>query len=1066
MRIVCLENIERYLRACLLLIVALGLLPVGFAHAQSTVDGAIGGSVFDTAGAVIPGASVTIHSNGTNADQQATTDPSGYYRVVRLAPGDYTIKVTAAGFTDYLAEHVVVEVGLLTTVEPHLKAGGSTETVDVTSETPALNTENNDFTSNVNQTSIDNLPVNGRRWSSFTLLTPGAALTNQFGLISFRGISNIMNNNTVDGVDDNQAFFSVERGYTRVGYSTTQAAIREFQTNTSNYTAQYGGAAGGVVNAVTKSGTNQFHGSLFFYDRDNEYGAINPFFKTGVYNATNGTVTQVSIKPTDKRQQWGGTFGGPLLHDRLFFFYAYDQQHRNFPAVATAQPTFFNITDSTQNICAKGVSAQQCLLNRGLSSAQIATGVQYLNALTGTVPRVGDQIINFPKLDWTINNGNNASISYNRMRWDSPGGIQTNPVVNRGIASFGNDFVKIDTVNVEENAFLTPKINNQARYQHTREYDYELPQLPAPGEPLTGPHGYPPSVAVNDGGIIFGKPTYLSRPDYPLETENQVSDTVTWVRGNHTFNIGGDVRHVNDLANALTAEEGSYNFNNIADFITDYTRSQGQTTAGCDAAKDAKPGSFPCYANYQQGFGQPAFQIATNDLALYIQDDWKLRSNLTLNLGLRYELELLPSAQIANQNFPQTSFMPSDKHDLGPRVGFAWSPFSDGKTSVRGGYGLYFGRILNGTILSAISNTGTAKSQFQFSLTPVNKGVLNPAALVYPATIATAKTNTLPPSIAYFAPGFKNPVIQQADLQVQHEVAKMIVSLSYLLSIGRELPNFIDTNIAPATSTTTYTISGGAFNGQTLTVPVYSARVNPAFNATTAITSNINSNYNALVAQVERRFSNGLQYQISYTWSKALDYGQNGTSGTDVNDPFDPFTVKYDYGVSSFNLPQHFVASLVYQPTFQLSKRFERAIVNGWTVAPIVTVQSGLPYSYGVSGTNNKIQTVPGAASSINGSGGANRILFAGRNTLLQPDIQNVDLRVSRTQTVLEKYHVEGLIEAFNLFNRQNITGVNTSAYSAQGSTLTAIGNFGIANAAGNTIYRERQIQAALRFEF
>ncbi len=1036
-------------------------------HAQSTVDGAIGGNVFDAQNAVVPGATVKVLNTGSNAVQTATTDASGYYRVVRLAPGNYTVTVDANGFDSSRTEHVIVEVGRLTEVDPHLSVGSSSQTVTVSGEAPVLNTNSADFSANINQTSIDNLPINGRRWTSFVLLTPGAALTNQFGLISFRGISNVMNNNTVDGIDDNQAFFSVERGYTRIGYSTTQAAIREFQANTSNYTAEYGGAAGGVVNAVTKSGTNTLHGSAFWYYRDNDFGATNPFFKLGVYNPLTNSVAEEPLKPKDKRHQWGLTLGGPLRKDKLFFFYAYDQQQRNFPGVATAQPTFFNITDPTQNICVKGVSAQSCMLSRGLTQTQINAGVQFLNSLTGIVPRVGDQIINFPKLDWTINDRNTATIEYNRMRWDSPGGVQTNPVVNRGISSFGNDFVKIDTINAVENFFINSMLSNQARYQHTREFDYETPQKPAPGEPLTGPNGLPPSVAVNDGGIIFGEPTYLPRPQYPLETENEFSDTLTWVRGNQVINAGMDYRHVNDIANFLNAGGGSYNFANIADFITEYTRSLGQTTAGCDATRDNKPGSFPCYQDYQQGFGTPSFSLNTNDIAVYVQDDWKVTPFLTLNLGMRYEYEMLPSPQIPNAAVPQTASFPSDRNNLGPRFGFNWDPFKTGKTSVRGGYGIFYGRILNGTIYQAIASTGTSASQFLYTLNPVNNGTLNPNALVYPKTIATSITNTLPPSIHFFDHNFRAPMIQQADLAIQREVGwNTVLSVSYLMSLGRQLPNFVDTNIAPATSTQTYTINGGKYSGKSFTVPLYSARVNPAFQSMTDIVSNINSNYNALVVQAEHRLANGIQFQVNYTFSKALDYGQNQTSGADTNDPFDPFTVAYDYGKSVTNIPQRFVGSLVLAPTFHLQNRLLDQFANGWLLSPIYTEQSGLPYSYGVNGTDTKVKTVPGAHGSLNGSGGANYLILAGRNTLEQPRIEDVDLRLSRSLLFAQKYRLEALTEAFNLFNRENFTSVNTTAYNVTGNVLNSVGNFSVPNSAGNTIYRERQIQFALRLEF
>uniref|UniRef100_E6PZ23 TonB-dependent transporter Oar-like beta-barrel domain-containing protein n=1 Tax=mine drainage metagenome TaxID=410659 RepID=E6PZ23_9ZZZZ len=234
----------------------------------------------------------------------------------------------------------------------------------------------------------------------------------------------------------------------------------------------------------------------------------------------------------------------------------------------------------------------------------------------------------------------------------------------------------------------------------------------------------------------------------------------------------------------------------------------------------------------------------------------------------------------------------------------------------------------------------------------------------------------------------------------------------------------------------------------------------------TEIVSNINSNYNALVLQAEHRLTNGVQFQTSCTFSKALDYGQNQTSGADVNDPFDPFTVAYDYGKSVTNIPQHFVGSLVWEPMVTTANRVLKMAVNGWLVSPIFTEESGLPYSYGVNGTDTKVQTVPGASGSLNGSGGANFLPLAGRNTLEQPRIEDVDLRLSRSMIFADKYRLEALTEAFNLFNRENFTSVNTTAYSVSGTVLNAVGNFTVPNTAGNTIYRERQIQFALRLEF
>ena len=248
----------------------------GSALAQSAVTGAIGGTVSDPSNAAIPSATVTLRSQGTNKEETVVTGEDGRFRFTNLQPGTYSVSVSASGFADYKQSEITVEVGRLTDVNAALRVGAAAATVEIIAEAQVINTESKDFSSNINQTSINELPINGRRWSNFALLTPGAVRDGNFGLISFRGISGLLNNNTIDGGDNNQAFFAEERGRTRISYSISQAAIREFQVNTSSYSAEYGRSAGGVVNAVTKSGTNEFHGGCFYYQRNNKWGARNP----------------------------------------------------------------------------------------------------------------------------------------------------------------------------------------------------------------------------------------------------------------------------------------------------------------------------------------------------------------------------------------------------------------------------------------------------------------------------------------------------------------------------------------------------------------------------------------------------------------------------------------------------------------------------------------------------------------------------------------------------------------------------------------------------------------------
>jgi hypothetical protein len=230
-------------------------LGMGQAFAQSTVTGGIGGKITDPQGAIVPNATITVTNIGTNKAETATTDEDGGYRFSNLQPGTYSIGVTTSGFANFTQERVVVEVGRVTTVDVPLNISGQTATVQITTEAPVINTTQQDFSNNINQTSINELPINGRRASNFVLLTPGVVPDGGFGLISFRGISGLLNNSTVDGGDNNQAFFSEERGRTRISSSISQDAVREFQVNTSNYSAEFGRAARGVVNTVTKIGT-------------------------------------------------------------------------------------------------------------------------------------------------------------------------------------------------------------------------------------------------------------------------------------------------------------------------------------------------------------------------------------------------------------------------------------------------------------------------------------------------------------------------------------------------------------------------------------------------------------------------------------------------------------------------------------------------------------------------------------------------------------------------------------------------------------------------------------------
>ena len=1029
------------------------------ALAQSTVTGAIGGVVTNPNNEVVPGATVTVRNIETNQESSATTDDEGRFRAVQLQPGTYSVKVSASGFGDFTQDKVVVEIGRVTSLDVPLNVGAVTGTVEVTGEAPVINTSQQDFSTNVNQVSINNLPINGRRWSNFALLTPGAVPDGAFGLISFRGVSGLLNNNTVDGGDNNQAFFSEERGRTRIPYVISQASIREFQVNTSNYSAEYGRAAGGVVNAITKSGTNEFHGQIFFYDRDNKWGARNAFaFQTiGTPPAT----TVVGLKPTDRRLQFGGAVGGPIIKDKLFFFFSYDQQKQNFPAVAAEFIGSFNLTAA--NIAT--------LTARGVTDAQRLAALAYLQSQTGTVPRNRDQYIILPKIDWVINSNNTFTATYNRLRAQSPAGIQSQAVVNRGITSFGDDFVNVDALNLRLTSTLTPNLLNEARFQWGRDNEFQLSQEPVAGEPTTGPGGRPPQVGITNV-ITVGKPNFLERRSYPDEKRWQYADTMTYSKGNHTFRFGGDVNYVSDVLDNLFQEGGAYSYSNLVDFISDFAVPAGKR-----------------YNSFNQGFGPTAFEFSTTDINFFIQDDWRASPRLTVNLGLRYEYEKLPDPQIPNPLAPATAVFPSDKNNWGPRFGFAYDVTGDGKTSVRGGFGIYYGRIINSTISNAITNTGVATGQLQFNFLPATAGSPTYPNVLPGPPVGAAATR---PDIIQFAPNMANPQIYQMDLVFEREVAKnTVASVSILASLGRRLPTFVDTNLVFPTQATPFTVVGGDLNGQVFRFPRYTARPNANFGRITEIRSTIKSEYEALVLQLNRRLDKGLQFQINYTFSKATDNGQGSQTFTSPNVPLDPNDYGLESGRTNFDIPHRFVASVVWNPTFfsnDSDNKVGRAIFNGWTIAPIIQISSGRPNSAAVSG-NAPACTVAAicggsaltaaASTGLFGAGGANRFPLFERNSFRFPKTANVDLRISRRFNLSETMNIEVLGEAFNLFNRVNVTDRGTRLYSISTASATTapllpVGTpilifdptFGVPNEAGNTIFRERQIQFAVRFEF
>jgi hypothetical protein len=1033
------------LRIAAIAVVAVALIGVSgtTAIAQSTTEGAIGGLVYDPSAAIAPGATVVARNTGTNTTAEGVSDGNGRFLVIGLAPGVYTVEVTLGAIASYRRDNVIVEVGRVTNIDVTLRLGGQVETVQVTVSTPIINLEQSDFSNNINQTQIAYLPTNTRRWSTFALMTPGAAPDGNFGLVSFRGISGLLNGNTVDGGDNTQAFFAEERGRTRLAYSVSSDAIREFQVSTSNYSAEYGKAAGGVVNAVTKSGTNTFSGSGFYFLRDNKWGSSNPFQTQSVL--IDGVNTLVPLKPEDRRQQFGATLGGPIRRDRLFFFFSYDEQRRDFPGVAApSNPAAFFAPFSA--------AEQATFATRGITPAQQIDGLNFLQGLTGVVERTGNQRLFLPKIDWVINNDHSLAVTYNNLRWNSPAGVQTAAVVFRGVESWGNDGVKGDWATAVFNSVLT-KSTNEVRFQWGRDFEYQISQSPLAGQPVSA-DGTSPAVDISGtSGINFGKPNFLERRSYPDERRIDVADTFTLALGSHLVKMGGGMSRVNDKLDSLFQEGGVYAYGSRVDFISDYaTRNNAVPTK--------------TYTLFSQGTGPTAFTFRTYDFDAYVQDTWHATSRATVNLGLRYDYQKLPEPQIANPLLPASSVFADDKNNLGPRVGIAYDLTGTGNSVLRGGYGIFYGRIINSTISNAITNVGSAGSQRSLQLP--NSAANAPS---YPNILNAASAAVLPSDVIVFREDTQNPTVHEYDLIYEQKIAdNTMFSVSYVGSTGRNLPLFVDTNLPAAAGTVSYAVSGGPLDGQTVTVPLFTgARPNPNFGRITEISNIVESNYNALVLQLNRRLSSGLQVQASYTEARATDNGQSSQTFTTGNNVLNPFDLELEDGRSNFEVRHRFVANAIWAPTVGAEGTAMHAVLSGFTIAPAFTATSGLPQTALLTGNTPNTARV---STGVLGAGGTNRLPSIERNTYSLPKTANLDLRVSRGFRFGGTHTLEAIVDVFNVFNRLNYTAMNTTIYNIGGTvaapTLTYNPTFGsLTNANSNYfVFTPRQIQLAARYTF
>ncbi len=759
------------------------------ASAQSQAStGQIVGSVRDNNGAAIANATVKAVNTRTGLEHTATTNEDGLYRFVLLPPSTYEVSAQASNFAKTTLNNVVVAVGQTADIDLTLGVGGVSEAITVTAD--AIQTTTSQPDTLFNQAAIDNLPINGRRFQDFVQLTPMALIEPSRNQISLSGQRGINSNISIDGMDYNQPFFGGIRGGERSSNAFTipLESIQEFQVVASGYTAEFGRSTGGIVNVITKSGSNSFGGSAFYLHRDKEFARNTDYFNAFQEDLDSRGINQ-TVTPAPTQQQWGGSFHGPIVRDKLFFLGAYEQQR-----VRQDRAIYFQ---SLRQLSAAQIAAL---------SAPSRQQYNFYLGLEQPFEQTNDALTFLGRIDYNLSSNHRFNVRYNYSNNEglnaNATGDTPNPVTTRALSNNGTEKNNTNTVVGQLSSTLKSDLFNELRVQYSRE---ERPRFANTTDP-------------NVGTLIgeYGNRNFLSTTQ--SDWRFQVADNVTYIAGNHTTKFGVEINHV--------FAKQTFGFNQFGRFQLNSTNVNN--AAGVIQILDlvsggaaGRPYDDPVRGRFIQQIGNLEAEYSTDEFALYGQDSWRIRPNFTLNFGLRWEAQFLPQPEANNQplidlvrNYRSPignglgvnpTFFPDLTNQVAPRVGFAWDPTGKSKTVIRVNTGIYYARTpqlllagpfnnfrtppgdlsvtlpfalpANRAATAACPNNAACDSLYeQLRLIGYNFGSLRPLSPTDIANIAqlagVAFNSQLLPGISpiTLANDYKNPKSFQASGGVEHEL--------------------------------------------------------------------------------------------------------------------------------------------------------------------------------------------------------------------------------------------------------------------------------------------------------
>ena len=1031
-----------------LLCFALFLLVPGMAFAQSETTASLSGLVTDATDAVIPGAKLTLTNADTGIVRSATTNDRGEYVLALVPPGVYNIQAERTGFGPQSSKGLQLTVGQTATLNFKLAVGASTQTVEVSTEAiAAMETERATQADTITQREVRNLPINRRDYLSFALLAPGVsdskalADSNDFRVrqtpdsgLSFYGSNGRGNSVNVDGGESND-------GGGGVRPTVSQETVQEFQINRSNYSAEYSSSRGGVINIVTKSGGNAMHGSAFGFFRNQNFDATDPFAVT----LQNGK--GVRVKPDSNRQQFGATIGGPIRKEKTFYFLGYEQLRRreNNAVPLLTDLSIFQPTAAQQAILNTLPAAAAAPLRAALTSPQSTIDMFQINS--GIFPFQTDQYQGLLRIDHRVNDRDQLNFRYNITQ-----SSDTNPNLS-GLTGYSRGYIQENFDSTVLGAWthaFSPTLINEVRAQ----FNYNNPITRS-----IDPFG--PALEIAGYGA-FNRDRFL--PSNLLRRRTEFSDTITFARGAHNLKIGGYELIREEHDDSKTFFSGRFTFGTLPGaFVNPILAS---TTINSLQAFN-----LGLAQSYQQGFGNPVVKATYPLFAGFIQDSWRARPNLTFDLGLRYEVDVRKKP------------LPTDKNNLAPRAGFAWSPFANHKTMVRGGYGLFYS-VIDFQIDYVVNALNEINGFRQIAQVLTTLNAANPLAVNGPVNIFQklrgqgiigvptpqrpilasdlqqfginiSQTGPRPPLTVLFhnAADYQNPYAQQASFSIEHEFASGFTgSLSYIFVRGAHLTTSHDDNLLPAPINPAKGIPDWGPTADNPTGLKYFK--DPLLFQSNVYESGANSFYHGMILEATRRFGRNVSFSGNYTFSKAID------ETTDYNSDFQPnnqLCRRCDRALSSFDQRHKVVVFAVLQSGNGGADNGFRRLVSGWLFTPIYRYNSSRPFNLlaGTELNNDRHNTT-------------DRPFFAGRNTGIGPSFWTFDTRLSRRFGLGESRSLELMAEAFNLFNHLNYSSVNNVVGNISGPfNLHGRDDRGPNDPLGFTAaYDPRRIQLGVRFAF